>query len=101
MECIILMDFPFSTDGINQIQATKGETRDDIPTALHPGLVREGYIEFKSAGAAPENKALGATPENKDQLAALRTEYQEVVGKRPFMGWDQDELERRIAEARG
>lgn len=35
---------------------------------------------------------------DKDALAKLRTDYQEVVGKRPFPGWDADELQRRIDE---
>lgn len=34
-----------------------------------------------------------------EELSALRVEYQEVVGKRPFHGWDADELRQRIAEA--
>ena len=37
-------------------------------------------------------------PEPSDELAALRTEYRQVVGKRPFPGWDADELRRRMAE---
>lgn len=35
----------------------------------------------------------------KDELAELRAEYQEVVGKRPFYGWDADTLREKIAEA--
>lgn len=31
-------------------------------------------------------------------LKALRAEYQEVVGKRAFPGWDETELRRRMAE---
>jgi len=33
-------------------------------------------------------------------LSSLRAEYQEVVGKRPFHGWDADTLREKIAEAR-
>lgn len=35
----------------------------------------------------------------KDELAELRAEYQEVVGKRPFYGWDAVTLREKIAEA--
>lgn len=35
-----------------------------------------------------------------EALSALRAEYQEVVGKRPFHGWDADTLREKIAEAR-
>ena len=34
-----------------------------------------------------------------DELAELRAEYQAVIGKRPYHGWDADELRSRIAEA--
>lgn len=37
--------------------------------------------------------------EPKDEIAALRAEYERVVGKRPFMGWDVDTLRAKIAEA--
>lgn len=35
-----------------------------------------------------------------DRLATLRGEYQDVLGKRPFHGWSEDELEAKIAEAK-
>ena len=33
-------------------------------------------------------------------VSALREEYEAVVGKRPFMGWDADKLREKIAEAK-
>lgn len=39
------------------------------------------------------------TEEAPDELAALRAEYQEAVGKRPFHGWDADQLREKISEA--
>ena len=39
--------------------------------------------------------------EPKDDMTELRAEYERVVGKRPFMGWDADTLRTKIAEARG
>ena len=35
-----------------------------------------------------------------DDIAALRAEYQAVVGKRPFMGWGADVLREKIAAAK-
>ncbi len=35
-----------------------------------------------------------------DDLADLRAEYGEVVGKRPFMGWDAETLREKIAAAK-
>ena len=34
-----------------------------------------------------------------DDLAELRAEYQDVVGKRAYHGWSADELREKIAEA--
>lgn len=34
-----------------------------------------------------------------EELTELRAQYQDVVGKRPFHGWDADELRARIASA--
>ena len=34
-----------------------------------------------------------------DDLAALRAEYQDVIGKKPFNGWDAATLRAKIAEA--
>lgn len=36
-----------------------------------------------------------------DDLKALRVEYQKVIGKRAFNGWDADTLKAKIAEAKG
>jgi hypothetical protein len=36
-----------------------------------------------------------------DDLTAARAAYQEAVGKRPFHGWSIDELNAKIAEAKG
>ena len=33
-----------------------------------------------------------------DEMAELRAEYQRVVGKRPYMGWDADTLREKMAE---
>ena len=35
-----------------------------------------------------------------DDLAALRAEYQDVVGKKAYHGWSADELRDKIAEAK-
>ncbi len=41
-------------------------------------------------------------PVNSDNdLADLRDEYQQFVGKRPFHGWDAPTLREKIAEAKG
>lgn len=34
-----------------------------------------------------------------EELARLRAQYQQVLGRRPYHGWDADELRQRIIEA--
>lgn len=46
--------------------------------------------------AAPASEP---TPEVGEELADLRAQYQEIVGKKPYYGWDVDELRKRINEA--
>lgn len=47
-----------------------------------------------------DGKAGGSTSGGSgDEMAALRDEYENVVGKRPFNGWDAEELRRRMDEA--
>lgn len=43
--------------------------------------------------------AVAAAPTG--DLAPLRAEYESIVGRRPFMGWDEGTLRERIAAARG
>lgn len=47
--------------------------------------------------AAPEAEP---APAPVDEMAALRAEYEEALGKRPFMGWDADTLREKIAAAK-
>ena len=41
---------------------------------------------------------LGYSPSG-ESVAAVRAEYQEKIGKRPYMGWDLKTLRQKIAEA--
>lgn len=36
-----------------------------------------------------------------DDMKVLRARYAEVVGKKPYHGWDADTLRTKIAEAKG
>lgn len=38
-------------------------------------------------------------PEASDELTVVRAQYEEVLGKRPFHGWDVDTLKAKITEA--
>lgn len=60
-----------------------------------------GSIEAPPAAVAQKaQKAAAKAPAgNKDALNKLRADYQTLVGKKPFAGWKEDELQRRIDEA--
>lgn len=46
-----------------------------------------------------ESAPSAVVQEPADDLSDLRAQYQEIIGKRPFHGWDAEELQRRIDEA--
>lgn len=55
-----------------------------------------GKLGYPTPAAVLETRAAEA----EDALKALRDEYQEVVGKRAYHGWDADELREKIAAAK-
>ena len=59
-----------------------------------------GY-DTKVEEAAPVEAAAPPAPvaADVDYLAALRAEYSDVVGKKPFHGWDAETLREKIADA--
>lgn len=55
--------------------------------------------EFKSdKGAGESGTDTSSTPSAKS-IANLRAEYNELIGKKPFNGWDEAELQKRIDAA--
>lgn len=83
---------------------------EDAPVTRH-----EPVAEVPQAAALIEEPAAPVDPfdhdgdghpggspkiEPSEALSALRAEYVEIVGKRPFMGWPADVLAEKIAEAR-
>ena len=73
--------------------------RRDARILVALGMAREareaGTLPPPPAGLAKKVKLA----DDKEALAKLRADYQEVVGKRPFNGWDAAELQKRIDEA--
>lgn len=45
-------------------------------------------------------QAAAQAPDPEEELKALREQYQDVVGKRPYHGWDAETLKGKIAEAK-
>lgn len=60
-------------------------------------LGRLGY-ERRDMAALGGNPVKAAIPQH-DEITLLRAEYERVLGKRPFMGWDESKLREKIAEA--
>lgn len=57
---------------------------------------------IRDDGATRKAKELpppSSAPEPDDDMPALRAAYTEKLGKRPFAGWDAEELKRRMDEA--
>lgn len=53
----------------------------------------------QEAAAGEGSKDGGSKPADGDDLSTARVRYLEVVGKRPFNGWDLETLNAKIAEA--
>lgn len=73
--------------------------REMRPQQSGGGYVTRGAGAFDHDGdGQPGGSAKPSDAEG--GLAALRAEYQQVVGKRPFAGWDAATLQEKIAAAR-
>jgi len=69
----------------------RGEITVDVDP-MHLPLYRTlGYFEI-SEGQAASNAG-------DDDIDRLRAEYTELVGKKPYIGWDVAELQKRIDKA--
>lgn len=66
--------------------------RDEVPVQPPPPAVAAKIAAAVAPAPAPEPEAPAST-----DLAALRAEYEAVVGRRPFMGWGADELRNKMA----
>lgn len=75
---------------ISELESGKStkQATEKVAAGLHAPQRTPGSIPPPPAASAP----------NRD-LAQARAEYTAATGKRPFHGWDYDELMRRIREA--
>lgn len=73
--------------------------REDLVRRLlkNPEFEAIGPLDHDGDGEPGGSVPAEGDPE---ELAALRADYQQALGKRPYYGWDADELRRRIAEAK-
>ena len=68
-------------------------------------LRKQGFKIIDACFAPPDQveaeaeRSEEASADQPDAMADLRAEYERVVGKKPFMGWDADTLKAKIAEA--
>jgi hypothetical protein len=99
----------FGPDGAEMIC----QSADEIPAGWvkHPALLAEAKASGKVVviekpvgvdGSRFDHNGDGlpggsAAPEKTDRLKELRAEYQALIGKRAFPGWDEAEIERRMA----
>ena len=66
-----------------------------LPPTLAKGAKRDPFDHDNDGAPGGSTKPEG----DREEINALRAEYKDTLGKRPFPGWDADELRRRIAEA--
>lgn len=70
------------------------------PAPVMPPVPITPPVPAPAAIVTPESEASGEppAPDVVDTLATAREDYQRIVGKRAFHGWDEAELRKRIAE---
>lgn len=73
----------------SKIQSPSKSIIDKINNAERHALDHDG--DGKPGGSV--------AAEQTEDLPALRAEYQRVIGKRPFAGWDAETLKQKIAAA--
>jgi hypothetical protein len=55
-----------------------------------------GVLSVEDGSAEPVKAEPAPVAAHDADIADLRSEYQELFGKRPFMGWSTDELRQKI-----
>lgn len=86
-----------------RIRYKTGQVRN-VPKVRARALIRAGaaspidgiYRTRDMRAAAPTAPRI---QEQESEIQKLRTDYQDLYGKRPFMGWDEDTLRKKIDEA--
>ncbi|HWK65393.1 MAG TPA: hypothetical protein VNS34_10655 [Rhizobiaceae bacterium] len=76
-------------DGTTARLPARGEITVEVDPLHLPFYRTLGYFEIRES----------AEQQPADDLARLRADYTEVTGKKPFMGWDAEELQKRIDAA--
>ncbi|MDX0572166.1 hypothetical protein GOD68_18220 [Sinorhizobium medicae] len=85
----------------NSSYMTRALRSNDRRFALVLGKLGHTAPLLRSIGKSKATTSSSTKPAASDDLTALRVEYQDVVGKRPFHGWDAGTLKTKIAEAKG
>jgi len=89
------------TYGTRRLKAGDGFTAASRDADLLQRLGRARYVEAEPLGHDQDGKKGGSkAPKKADDLKELRKQYQEVVGKKPFAGWDAETLKSKIAAAK-
>jgi hypothetical protein len=74
------------------------QTEAEVPKGWKDAPFADAPTAFDHDGDGKPGGAVA--PEPTDRLKELRDEYRALVGKKPFAGWGEAELETRIASAK-
>lgn len=85
-----------TTTGYARLPAFGEITR---PTKDEPGEFKGDYLQLLESSMAVKVTDAPSEPAQGDDLAKLRADYAEIVGKKPYHGWDAAELQAKIDEA--
>lgn len=76
------------------------KSRSYMDRALRAQDPRYAHILGKLGYGRRDMRAAAQAPDPEEELKALREQYQDVVGKRAYHGWDAETLKAKIAEAK-
>lgn len=76
----------------------KALIRTGVAVAAKDELVKKNQYQTRAL-TAESNAAMVSDELFADELTSLREEYQAVIGKRAYHGWDAETLRQKITEA--
>lgn len=75
------------------------QVREPAAVPAPPPAVAEKIAAAVAPSAPPAPPTVGVMTSSDADLTSLRAEYEKVVGRRPFMGWDAGTLREKMAAA--
>lgn len=91
-DLVAVKPFRYATRALRPGDDFVAKSRQDARVLVAIGKARRAAVPI-------EAPVTGDPAPDRGNLDALRAKYQAIFGKRPFMGWDADAIQEKIAGA--